>query len=133
MYNFKVGDEFEVGFYISEDIYNGFVKLFKDENLLHTNEQFAVEHGFAGRVMQGNILNGFISYFVGECLPDKKVLIHSQTIKYKYPVYLDDNLTFKSVVAEIHSSVKVAVFKFKFINQDLKAVATGQIQIGLLK
>lgn len=119
-------------FCVSEDVYNSFQICSGDMNPLHTNEAFAQNKGFKERVMYGNILNAFVSYFVGECLPTKDVIIHSQDIAYKLPVYLNDELLFESGIEGIYESVNTIEFKFKFINQNNNVVAKGHIQIGLL-
>lgn len=70
-------------YYLTEEVYQAFQQCSNDRNPLHTNESFALSKGFGGKVMYGNILNAFISNFVGECLPIKDVIIHSQEIQYK--------------------------------------------------
>ena len=95
-------------------------------------EVFIIPKGFKGKVMHGNILNGFISYFIGECLPLKNVIIHSQEIQYKKAVYLDDELFFEAVVCGVHESVSAVEFKFSFRNKDLEIVSKGKFQIGLI-
>ena len=130
---FKLEDTFDKPFIVSSEIYRGFIKLFKDENPLHTDEQFAKTKGFKGRVMHGNILHGFISYFIGECLPVKNVIIHSQEIEFKNAVYLNDELQFKAVITGIYESVNAVEFKYCFKNAASNIVAKGKIQIGLLK
>jgi 3-hydroxybutyryl-CoA dehydratase len=130
---FTLGDKYENFFVVNEQVYNGFISIFKDTNPLHTDEQFAINKGFKGCVMHGNILNGFVSYFIGECLPDKDVIIHKQEIIYKNPVYINDQLLFEAQLVEIYESVNSFLFKFTFKNEDLKVVAKGQVQIGLLK
>ena len=99
---------------------------------MHTSDTFAREKGFKGRVMHGNILNGFLSYFIGECLPVKNVIIHSQEIQFKNPVYLNDELDFVAEVSGVFESVNSIEFKFSFKNAEKKTVAKGKIQIGLL-
>jgi acyl dehydratase len=108
------------------------MSIFKDCNPLHSNIAFAREKGFKSEVMHGNILNGFVSYFIGECLPIKNIIIHSQEIVYKNPVYLDDLLSFDAVVTETFDSVNAVEFKFNFKNAESKVVAKGKIQIGIL-
>jgi 3-hydroxybutyryl-CoA dehydratase len=129
---FNPGDKFEETFTITQSIYEGFISVFKDTNPLHTNSQFAIEQGFKSEVMHGNILNGFLSYFIGECLPDKNVIIHSQTIQFKNAIYLNDELFFEAIITGVYESVKAVEFKFTFKNKDLTTMAKGQIQIGLL-
>ncbi len=131
--SFKAGDNYKLTFTVSEDKYKGFIELFNDNNPLHTNDEFARGYGFKGKVMHGNILNGFLSYFIGECLPSKDVIIHSQEIQFKNPVYVNDELAFNATILDVYESVKTVEFKFDFKNNLSKTVAKGKIQIGLLK
>lgn len=130
---FKLGEKFVEQFLISNEIYNVFIDVFKDTNPLHTNHQFAFDKGFKGMVMHGNILNGFLSYFIGECLPTKDVIIHSQEIQFKNAVYLNDELQFNAEIIGIYDSVNAIEFKYNFKNKEAKIVAKGKFQIGLLK
>jgi 3-hydroxybutyryl-CoA dehydratase len=129
---FELNEQFKQNFQVTDTVYSGFILTFGDKNPLHTDETFAREKGFKGRVMHGNILNGFISYFVGECLPIKNVIIHSQEIQYKHAVYLNEQLSFEAVVAGKYESVNAVEFKFTFKNAQLKTVSKGKIQIGIL-
>jgi 3-hydroxybutyryl-CoA dehydratase len=129
---FNAGDSFDVNFIVSNEVHSGFIQLFKDKNPLHTDEAFAISKGFEQKVMHGNILNGFVSYFVGECLPTKNVIIHSQEIQFINAVYLNEQLQFSAVVAGTYQAGKTVEFKFTFKNGSLKTVAKGKIQIGIL-
>ena len=119
-------------FLVTESVYYHFQECSRDKNPLHTDESFAQKKGFRERVMYGNILNAFLSYFIGECLPTKNVIIHSQDVNYKKPVYLNDQLELEARIDGIYESVEAVEFSFKFINQDNQIVAKGHFQIGLL-
>lgn len=127
------GDIFKNKFKISKKIYDGFIKLFADKNPLHTDEVFAQSKGFKSRVMHGNILGGFLSYFIGECLPMKDVIIHSQEIKYIKPVYLNELVSLNTEIIGIYKSVNVIEFKFYFENEKSIKIAKGKIQIGIIQ
>ncbi|MCW3116063.1 MAG: hypothetical protein JWM28_145 [Chitinophagaceae bacterium] len=129
---FNLNDKFRQEFSVSENVYNGFLAVFQDNNPLHTDNAFAQARGFKGKVMHGNILNGFLSYFIGECLPTKDVIIHKQEIQFKNPVYLNDTVFFEAVICDIYESVKALEFKFTFKNAEGVVVAKGKIQIGIL-
>lgn len=130
---FKLGCIFKEEFVLNNDTYRGFLDVFNDNNPLHTNHQFALDKGFNGMVMHGNILNGFLSYFIGEKLPTKDVIIHSQEIQFKNAVYLNDELQFNAEIIGIYDSVNAIEFKYNFKNKATKIVAKGIFQIGLLK
>ncbi len=124
--------QFTHEFVVSDIVYQGFIQTFQDQNPLHVNETFAQSKGFKDKVMHGNILNGFLSFFIGECLPLKNIIIHSQEMQYKNPVYLNDNLLFTADVVDYFESVNVAEFKFKFTNSENIVVAKGKINIGVI-
>jgi len=126
------GDTFHHRFDVTENVYCGFILLFEDRNPLHCDESFAMQKGFKHVVVHGNILNGFLSHFIGECLPLKNVIIHSQEIRYHAPVYLNEVLDFHAVVSNTSESVNAVEFKYYFENQAKAKVARGKIQIGII-
>lgn len=128
----KEGEKIILLFKVNEEVYLGFKSTFRDCNPLHTNADFARNKGFRSEVMYGNILCGFLSYFVGEKLPDKEVIIHSQEINYLNPFYLGDELRFTAIIDHVHESVRVIEFKYLFENQTGQRIAKGRISIGLL-
>ena len=128
----KQGDQFFHDFEVTREIYQGFIQLFKDRNDLHTSRAFAMSMGFKSEVMHGNILNGFLSYFVGECLPVRNVIIHTQEIKYPNPVYLGDRLKFSAEVSEVFESIGACEFHFRFCKENNVCVGQGKIQVGFL-
>ena len=123
--------EIKEQFVISEKIYLGFIDCFLDENPFHTDENFAQEKGFKSKVMHGNILNGFLSFMIGEKLPFKNVIIHKQSIKYHNPVYLLDEVECTLTQDAYIESVNTLVFSFAF-NSNKKKIASGKIQIGII-
>lgn len=126
------GDKFSRRFLVSEVVYRGFIDTFDDRNPYHVSDAAAQAKGFAGKIMHGNILNGFLSCFVGECLPTKDVVIQSQEIKFHKPVYLDDTVTLHAEVSDFFASVRTAEITFQFLNQHNIKVARGKIAVSLL-
>ena len=128
----KVGDQFSHDFEVSREVYEGFIDIFKDRNELHTDREFAQAKGFKSEVMHGNILNGFLSYFIGECLPVRNVIIHAQEIKFSNPVYLGDRLKFHAEISGVFESVGVFEIRFQFRNERGMNVSKGKVQVGVL-
>jgi 3-hydroxybutyryl-CoA dehydratase len=130
---FKENDVYELKYSVTEERYKLFIELSEDKNPLHSDELFAISKGFQGKVMHGNILNCFLSYFIGEYLPIKNVIIHAQEIQFKKPVYLNDELILKAKVNGVFESVNAVEFGFSFINSKTNnTLAKGKIQIGIL-
>ena len=124
--------DYQHKFVVSQAVYDAFQQCSGDYNPLHTNLEFAKAKGFPQCVMYGNILNGFVSYFIGMLLPTQEVIIHSQDIVFKNPVFLNDELDFSAKVEEISEAVNTVIFKYTFRNTGGKVVAKGHVQIGII-
>lgn len=130
----EINDSFEFRFSVDSDIYENFIKTFNDKNPLHTDQDFAESYGFKDKVMHGNILNGMLSYFIGELLPVKNVIIMKQEITFRNPIYLNDIVNFSAQIIEHHKAFDVYTFKFKFSESNTdKIFSTGKIQIKILQ
>ena len=95
----------------------------------------AKSKGFEGRVMYGNILNAFVSHFVGMLLPSREVMIQSQNINYHKPVYLNDEILLDAGIDIVSEAVNIINYKLKFrrvTDGKSELVAKGHVQIGLL-
>lgn len=120
---------------VTPEVYESFQRCSQDMNPLHTDEAFAQAKGFRGCVMYGNILNAFISHFVGMCLPTPHVMIQSQDINFHKPVFLNDEITLEAGIDTVSEAVNIINYKLKFYkttDTGRQLVAKGHVQIGLL-
>jgi len=131
--DFQLNQCYKQKYCVTTEVYEHFQECSQDFNPLHTDEEFAHQKGFPEKVMYGNILNAFISHFIGECLPTKNVIIHSQSITFKNPVFMNECLVFEAVVSDLFEAVKAIEFKYKFIKPNGEIAGKGLIQIGVLK
>ncbi len=129
----RAGDRFTLRCTVGVETYALFRDTFADGNRLHVDAEFARAKGFAGPVMHGNILGGFLSHLIGEVLPQHNVILHSQTIHFRRPVYLNDELLLTAIVDDVFESVSTAELSFAFRNARDEQVASGSIQIGFLE
>ena len=117
---------------VTPEVYKNFQLCSSD---LNTDATFASSKGFASVVMYGNILNAFISHFVGMLLPTREVMIQSQDICFQKPVYLNDEITLESSIDTVSEAVNIIQYKLRFFRMKgdkREAVAKGHVQIGLL-
>lgn len=131
----KKSQSLEATYKVTPDIYYSFQRISNDYNPLHTDVSFAQKKGFSDRVMYGNILNAFVSHFVGMVIPSREVMIQTQDIQYRKPVYMGNEILLKAVPEDISEAVEIVNFKLKFYRlaeNILELVATGHVQIGML-
>ena len=127
----KEGFKFFHEFKVTKQISDLFIDLSQDRNPIHVDDDFSISKGFKSKVTHGNIQNCFLSYFVGEIFPIKEVIILSQTIKFKNPVYENDILFFESKIVNFTKSVNVYEFEFEFRNS-INIVSKGSLMIKII-
>ena len=132
----KESEHLEHKYIITPEVYYSFQQCSKDFNPLHTDEEFAKSKGFKSPIMYGNILNAFLSHFIGMVLPTSEVIIQSQDISFHKPVFLNETIVIESSVDSISEAVSIIIYKIKFkrlSEEKTELVAKGHVQIGLLK
>ena len=120
---------------VTPEVYYSFQRCSNDFNPLHTDRMYAISKGFSGQVMYGNILNAFVSHFVGMLLPSREVIIQSQDISFHKPVFLNDDITLEVSIDTVSEAVNIINYKLKFyktVTNGRQLVAKGHVQIGLL-
>lgn len=125
----------EMTYHVTQEVYDAFQKCSNDFNPLHTDKEFATGKGFPECVMYGNILNAFVSHFVGMALPSPDVMIQTQDIQFRKPVWLGNEITIKACPEKVSAAVEIVNFKLKFYRSNAEKselVATGHVQIGML-
>jgi 3-hydroxybutyryl-CoA dehydratase len=112
---------------ISPEVYAAFLAAFQDISPIHVDEDYATSCGFAGRVMHGSLLNGFLSNFVGVHFPGRLSLLLSSDLRFAQPSYLGDVIRLEAVVAQKMDANRVVVLNviFKNVTQDYLAARGG--------
>ena len=122
-------------YHITPDVYYAFQRCSNDFNPLHTDAAFAKSKGYDSCVMYGNIINAFVSHFVGMLLPSRAVMIQSQDISFHKPVFLNDEIQLEASIDTVSEAVNIISYKLKFKRLgegQPEMVAKGHVQIGLL-
>jgi 3-hydroxybutyryl-CoA dehydratase len=110
---------------IDSALVNDFAKISGDFNPLHMSEEYASTTNFGKRVCHGMLLASFFSQLVGMYLPGKNSLYFSQTLNFRNPCFIDDNITIEGEIIEKKSNVKLITVKTTIHNQDGKCLIDG--------
>lgn len=129
----SVGFEEHFKFKVTEDKMIAFRELTGDSNPLHSEDEFAKEHGFDSKVVYGMLSASLISTLGGVYLPGKYCLIQQVETKFVLPVFVGDELTVRGEVSELTESVRQAVIKVEIRNQIGKKVIRGILKVGFLE
>jgi len=79
----------------------GFAQLTGDRNPIHLSEHFAAKTSFGGRIAHGLYTAGLISAVLGTRLPGLGAIYVSQTLNFRAPVRIGDQVDVSVTVAEL--------------------------------
>ena len=79
----------------------GFAEVSGDHNPLHMDEAYAENTPFRGRVAHGMLLGAWISALLGERLPGPGAIYVSQSLSFKRPVRIGDEVVTRVEVSEV--------------------------------
>jgi 3-hydroxybutyryl-CoA dehydratase len=82
---------------------DAFARLTGDTNPVHLDAAYAAQTRFAGRVAHGMLSASFISAVLGNDLPGPGSIYLSQTLRFRAPVRIGDEVTARAEVAEINA------------------------------
>ncbi len=117
---------------ITEEKLRNFLDISGDNNPLHTDETFAKNSGFDGRVAYGLLTASFYSTLVGVYLPGRFALLQSTDIKYLSPVYIDDHLYIDGQITYLNEAYRQIWIDASITNQKQVIVSKAKIKAGLL-
>ncbi len=86
---------------VSDKDIRRFAEVSGDTNPLHLDEEFAATTRFKKRIAHGMLSGSYISTIVGTRLPGPGCLYRSQTLKFRAPVHIDDEVTASVTITEL--------------------------------
>lgn len=108
-----IGQQAELVRYVSDEAVSAFAAISGDTNPLHLDEAFASTTPFKTRVAHGMLSGSYISAVLGAHLPGPGGVYLSQSLAFKRPVHIGDEVTARVVITAIdlkkgHVTLKTA-------------------------
>ncbi len=131
-YNFDdlfVGQKITFFKKIDESLLNDFAKISGDFNPLHMDNEYASTTKFRKRVCHGMLLASFFSQLVGMYLPGKNSLYFSQSLNFRNPCFIDDEIIIEGEIIEKKSSIKLITLKTTIHNKTKKCLIDGVAKV----
>lgn len=97
----NVGDQAETRHVVTEADVQDFSAVSGDDNPLHLDEAFAATTAFKGRVAHGMLAGAYLSAVLGTRLPGPGAIYVSQSMNFKRPVRIGDEVITRVVVAHV--------------------------------
>ena len=106
-----------------------FAAVSGDVNPVHLDEAFAKETMFEGRIGHGMWTGSVISATLATVIPGPGTIYLGQSIQFKRPVKLNDEITATLTVTEKKDKNKRVTLDCKVVNQEGTVVATGEATV----
>ena len=114
---------------ITESMVRTFGDFSGDLNPLHMDTKFAESTPFKKRIVHGMLLSTFFSRLVGMNLPGKNALYFSQTLNFRSPCYIDDEIEVVGEVIEKSDSTKIITTTTSIFNKSKICLIDGVAKI----
>ena len=114
---------------ITESMVEKFSNLSGDLNPLHMDNKFAESSSFKKRIVHGLLLASFFSQLIGMKLPGKNALYFSQTLNFRSPCYIDDEIEIVGKVTEKSDSTQIITVSTSIFNKSKTCLIDGIAKI----
>lgn len=128
----SVGMEESFSVTVTEEMHNKFTELSGDINPMHLSEEYAKEHGYAGKLVYGMLTASFYSTLVGVYLPGEHCVFHEIRSTFNAPVYAGDTLTVHGEIVQIHEDFRRIKIKAYIVNQEGTKVSLSTLTVGVV-
>ena len=96
-----IGQSAERSRVVTEADITAFAEVSGDHNPVHMDEAFAATTRFQGRIAHGLLSAAYISAVLGETLPGHGAVYLSQSLSFRRPVKIGDEVTARATVTAI--------------------------------
>ncbi len=113
---------------IGNDEVQIFAELTGDNNPIHLDEDYAASTMFKGRIAHGMLTASLISNILGTKLPGTGAIYLSQSVRFRAPVMLGDNVIVNVTVSDMNEKRKIVTLACKCSVGD-KVVLDGEAKV----
>ncbi len=124
----EIGNNFSKSTWVTNEMIQGFAQHTGDKNPVHLDENFASKTIFKKRIAHGFLVGSFISAVLGNDFPGNGTIYLSQSMKFKAPVFIGDEITVEVEVLSFPKPERV-LLKTNCLNQHRKIVIEGEALI----
>lgn len=100
-----------------------------DVNPVHLDSDYAATTAFGEPIGHGMWTGALVSAAIATQLPGPGSIYRSQTLNFKHPVKVGDEVSVKLEITEIKARIKLVVLNCEAVNQDGALVAKGVAEV----
>jgi len=125
----KIGQKKNFSQIITKSLIDDFAKISGDYNPLHMNDEYASNTSFEKRICHGMLLASFFSKLIGMYLPGKNALYFSQSLQFKSPCFINDEIFVEGEVLDKSNSTRIITVKTTIQKNSGECLVDGQAKV----
>lgn len=125
----NVGDTASRSKIITDADVRTFAAISGDENPIHLDETFAADTQFGKRIVHGMLSASLISAVLANDLPGHGSIYLGQTLKFKAPVFIGDEISARVTVTSVREGRPIAKLETVCTNQRDEIVIEGEATV----
>ncbi|HKV34463.1 MAG TPA: MaoC family dehydratase [Pyrinomonadaceae bacterium] len=125
----NVGDTASRSKAITDEDVRTFAAISGDHNPIHVDDEFAAQTMFGKRIAHGMLSASLISAVLANDLPGYGSIYLGQTLKFKAPVFIGDEITARVTVTSVREGKPIAKFETVCTNQRDEIVIEGEATV----
>jgi acyl dehydratase len=114
---------------ITESMVDEFSNFSGDLNPLHMNDEYAGSSTYGKRIVHGMLLTSFFSQLIGMKLPGKNALYFSQTLNFRLPCYIDDEIRIMGEITHKSNSTRIITISTSILNESGTCLIDGVAKV----
>ncbi|MGI9292402.1 MAG: MaoC family dehydratase [Pseudomonadales bacterium] len=122
----NVGDSATISKVFNNDDVEKFAIVSEDCNPIHLDETAAADSIFGQRVVHGMLVGSLFSALLGTKLPGEGSIYLGQTLSFKAPVFIGEEVTASVEILEIRESKSIAKLRTLCVNSSGVTVIDGE-------
>lgn len=125
----KVGDKASRSKTFTENDVRQFAEVSTDKNPIHLDAEYAKNTIFKQRIVHGMLVGSLFSGILGCDLPGEGTIYLGQTLSFKAPVPLNEQVTATVELINLRQDKPIATFKTTCVDGSGKVVIEGEATV----
>ena len=127
----SIGDSASLKQTASTEYVAAMAELTGDKNPVHLDDEYARSSIFGRKIAHGLFCDGMVSRMLGTDLPGLGTIYMEKHIRFKAPVYIDDEIETTLTIVELTDEKRLVDLSFECKKADGTVVAKGNVRVKL--
>ena len=127
----SIGDSASLKQTASTEYVAAMAELTGDKNPVHLDDEYARSSIFGRKIAHGLFCDGMVSRMLGTDLPGLGTIYMEKHIRFKAPVYIDDEIETTLTIIELNDEKRLVDLSFECKKADETVVAMGNVRVKL--